>query len=101
MSNEKNSSDAKAHPVDTLVMFGVTEYCEEMDVKLAITGGKYAYGVKESDHIGYGRTVVRAYNEAGHNSTEVDLLELLKWVAENKPEIYMEFVTSAMIRDYT
>lgn len=101
MELETENSNALACPVDTLVMCGVTEYCEEMDVKLAITGGRYAYGIKESDHIGYGRAVVKAYNEAGHNSTEVDLLELLRWVAENKPDIYMKNVSSEMMRLYT
>jgi hypothetical protein len=101
MSNEQNESDAKAHPVDTLVMCGVMEYCEEMPVTLRTTTGVYAYGVSENDYIGRGRLVVKALNEAGYNSTQVDLLQLLKWVAENKPEIYMKNVTHEMMRLYT
>lgn len=99
MSSEQNKSDVKAHSVDTLVMHGVTEYVEGKNVKLAITDGKYESYIKESDRIGYGRAVVQA--ESDYNPTEVDLLELLKWLAENKSEIYMSFVTTAMIRDYT
>lgn len=53
-----------------IVMEGVREYCEEMDVKL-----------RTSDN---GRLVIVALNEGGHNSTEVDLLDLLEWLKTNE-----------------
>lgn len=42
----------------------VREYNEEMDVELR-------YSVEKD------RLVVRSYNEAGYNSTEIDLMDLL------------------------
>jgi hypothetical protein len=53
-----------------IVMEGVREYCEEMDVKLG-----------KGDN---GRLVIVALNEAGYNSTEVDLLDLLEWLKVNE-----------------
>lgn len=73
--------------LERIVMCGVTEYAEESDVKLV---------KKES-----GRYVVDATNEGGFNGTEVDLEQLLDWIAKNKPEIYMRYVTEQMMRDYT
>lgn len=52
-----------------IVMEGVREYCEEMDVSLRTTNG---------------RLVIEARNECGHNSTEVDLLDLLDWLKANE-----------------
>ena len=69
-------------------MEGVREYCEEMAVELV-----KGYGVE--------RLVVRALNEAGCNATEVDLLDLLEWVAKNMPAEYMEFVNTDMLINYT
>ena len=54
------------------VMVGVTEYGEGMDVKLGYDKG---------------RPVIVASNEAGYNSTFVDLNQLLEWVNENIPEL--------------
>jgi len=55
-----------------VTMEGVREYCEERQV--------------EFDHRD-GRPVVRATNEAGHNCTEVDLLDLIAWIKANRPEL--------------
>lgn len=71
---------------EALVMAGVEEHTEELDVELATKKG---------------RLVVRARNEGGFNFTEVDLEQLLKWVAENRPEIYMQNVSESMKRDFT
>lgn len=49
------------------VLSGVREYCEEMAVELW--------------RLENGRLVVRAYNEAGHSGTEVDLLDLIEWLS--------------------
>jgi hypothetical protein len=49
---------------------GVREYCEGMDVQLDKT--------KE------GRLIIVAYNEAGFNSTEIDLLDLTDWILKNQ-----------------
>jgi predicted type IV restriction endonuclease len=59
--------------VNETKMNGVSEYCEEMAVRLAITDN--------------GRWVVRALNEGGYNSTEVDLFELLEWLRCNRPDL--------------
>ena len=52
-----------------LVMEGVREYAEGFEVKL--------------DELG-GRAIVNAWNEGGCNVTQVDLLDLLKWVEQHK-----------------
>ena len=62
-------------------MSGVTEYCEEMPVVLCETRGLYP------SKNGAGRLVIKALNECGHNSTEVDLVELLEWIKQNRPEL--------------
>lgn len=51
-------------------MTGVREHVENRPVVLCRT---------ES-----GRLAIRAYNEAGFNCTEVDLVEVLEWAASNK-----------------
>jgi hypothetical protein len=59
--------------VDGITMDGVREYAEEFPVEL----------VTEKN----GRIAVRAWNEGRFNCTSIDLLDLLKWVRENKPEL--------------
>lgn len=66
---------------------GVTEYCEDMPVELAETTGRYVYGIPEEEWPGRGRIVILAKNEGGHNSTEVDLLELIAWLRANRPDL--------------
>lgn len=34
-----------------------------------------------------GRPVILALNECGHNCVEVDLLDVIEWIKENKPEL--------------
>lgn len=55
-----------------ITLHGVREYAEGMDVQL-----------REEN----GRLVVHALNEAGHNCTMVDLLELTAWLKANRPEL--------------
>ena len=74
-----------------IVATGVHEYCEEYDVVLTQTNGLYAgRNAETSARHGYGRWVVRALNEAGYNSTEVDVLELLVWLKVNRPDLCAE-----------
>lgn len=55
-------------------MAGVREYAEEYTVELW----------SDDDN---GRLVVRAQNQGGHDCTHVDLVDLIKWVSENMPEL--------------
>ena len=54
----------------------IREYCEKLSVHVA-----------EADN---GRFVIEAWNEAGHNGVEVDLLDVLEWVRVNRPELLKE-----------
>lgn len=36
------------------------------------------------------RWLIRAFNQGGFDSTVVDLLDVLKWVKTNKPELFDE-----------
>lgn len=65
-------------------MDGVTEYCEGMPVHL-LESTKDPYTFKLID-----RWVIQAANEGGHNSTEVDLVDLLLWLKKNKPDLLKE-----------
>ena len=56
------------------VMTGVREYAEGMDVELKFDDEE-------------NRFVIYAKNEAGHNCTMVDLLDVLEWVQMNKPKL--------------
>ena len=66
---------------------GVTEYCEGMPVELIKTTGAYTPETEMDEWPGHGRMVIKAKNEGGHNSTEVDLLELITWIKANHPEL--------------
>jgi hypothetical protein len=70
---------------DGTLMDGVTEYAEGYGVRLVETTG--TYGGLGKPHEGAGRLAIKALNEAGHNCTEVDLLELLAWVKANRPDL--------------
>jgi len=59
----------------------VQEYCENKPVELIKTDCYY------NDKIFRKRLVIKAYNEGGYNSTEVDLLQLLNWLKIHKPSI--------------
>lgn len=52
----------------------VREYNEEMTVKIHL-------------HHKNKRPVIIAYNEAGFQSTQVDLIDVIKWVREKYPEL--------------
>jgi len=86
---------------DPIVMHGVTEYAEEMSVSIRKTAGKCYSSKQGENREGFGREIVHAKNEGGHNCTEVDLEELLRWVAENRPQLYASFITESMMRDFT
>lgn len=69
----------------------IREYCEKMDVEIIRlrkddlyidNNDIYSEGFKQE------RLVIRAFNEGGCNHTKVDLLDLLKFVKENLPEIW-------------
>jgi hypothetical protein len=55
------------------IMHGVTEYAEGLDVRLQLEDN--------------GRLIVSAYNEGGFNGTSIDLLELLAWLGDNRPDL--------------
>ena len=69
------------------ILTGVSEYKEGFDVYLEVTDGSYTPDEDESQWPGNGRLVIVALNAGGHDSTEVDLLELLAWVKINRPEL--------------
>lgn len=60
-----------------LKLVGVREYAEGLPVEIDFSNS-------EPDTR---RLVVRARNEAGHNHTEVDLLDLLGWLHLNRPDL--------------
>lgn len=41
-------------------------------------------------HVGDTRLVVQAFNAGGWDSTSVDLLDVLAWVKENRPDLLNE-----------
>jgi len=57
-----------------LGMKGVREYNEEMEVEL--NDGE--------------RPTVKAYNEGGYNSTEIDLIDIIEWTRVNRPNLLKE-----------
>lgn len=58
----------------SIAMKGVREYCEENKVTLTETKGAK-------------RLVIQAINQGGYDSTEVDLLDLISWLKENRPDL--------------
>ncbi|MBC8320622.1 MAG: hypothetical protein H8E34_07860 [Bacteroidetes bacterium] len=50
----------------------MTEYCEGYPVEIVSRGG---------------RLVIEAMNQCGSDCTHVDLIELIKWIKNNKPEL--------------
>lgn len=69
------------------VATGVHEYCEGYDVVLK----RHVSDIRwMRTRPGHGRWVVRALNEAGYNSTEVDVVELLGWLKVNRPDLCVE-----------
>jgi len=80
-----------------IVMDGVIEYNESYPVRMVTTIDRYGSRDIRAEWDGVGRIVVQAKNEGGHNCTDVDLRQLLSWVAANKPDLYMYPVTPAMM----
>lgn len=74
----------------------INEYAEEMGVEICQLSPEDGELFKSviSDitykaHIDE-RFVIRAWNEAGHNQTEVDLIDVLNYVKTNMPELLEE-----------
>lgn len=63
----------------------VREWVEEMPVELWVNRG--------------GRLVLRAYNEDGHNSTEVDVFDLLAWLREENGFVSAGDFTGPIVSD--
>jgi len=55
-----------------MILEGVREYCEKEPVEIDTENG---------------REVIVAANEGGHNSTRVDLLDLINWLKKHRPEL--------------
>lgn len=75
------------------------EFQEEYDVCVGVRdipkdrekyGGDSCSGIEKVNIPVEKRLVIRAYNEGGYNSTEVDLLTFLKWVKDKHPELLGE-----------
>lgn len=65
-------------------MDDVREYAEGFAVKLvALPGSTDKYSTVPQG----GRLVVQALNEGGYNCTQVDLLDMIKWVRKHRPEL--------------
>lgn len=61
----------------------IREYNEGYDVEIVPVN---AYSVRNNPEL-MGRPVILAVNEGGHNSVEVDLLDVIAWVKENQPDL--------------
>ena len=76
--------------------------CNAVECRCAPTIGEYSEGLtveidcitltdrdstQRGHPIGSRRWVVRAFNEAGFNQTNVDIVDLVEWLRENKPEL--------------
>ncbi len=59
------------------IMSDVTEYAEGFDVEL----------VQGNIHSQRGRWIVKAWNEGGNNTTEVDVEQLVAWLKANRPDL--------------
>jgi hypothetical protein len=77
----------KGEIMKELIMKGVREHSEGMDVLLTETSGLYEYDTPVEKWKGHGRLVIRAFNEAGFNNTQVDLLDIIVWIKTNRPDL--------------
>ena len=72
----------------------IHEYAEEMAVEInklnASDGEEYKSIINDDTYKAHieERYVIVAYNEGGHNLTEVDLIDLLKFVKREMPDIW-------------
>ena len=64
---------------DPTEMAGVTEYAEGYEVELVL----WAAGQTNRGE----RWAVKALNEAGHNCTAIDVLDLIAWLHEHRPDL--------------
>jgi hypothetical protein len=64
-------------PHSICLMEGVRDHCEGYTPEL--------YKDETSQ-----RLVIRAFNEAYYNVTEVDLLDLIEWLKKNRPDLLAE-----------
>ena len=82
----KQPQDEATAPVtNNVILDGVTEYGDGMDVRITKNDEECGY---EPDEEGYGRLSIVAFNESGHNATYVDLVQLLSWVKRNEPDLW-------------
>lgn len=68
-------------------MAGVREYAEQYPVELELVAPNPLvpeYGPPATEGA---RWCVLAWNEARHNATRVDVLDLLAWLRENRPDL--------------
>ena len=67
-------------------MAGVREYREQYPMTLVLVSPRkiLEYGPPPTEGP---RWCVQALNEDGHNSTAIDLLDLIRWLRENRPEL--------------
>lgn len=70
-------------------MSGVREYDEQLPVALVLVPPddevpKYGPSPAEGP-----RWCVRALNEGGYNGVSIDLLDLIRWLRENRPELLL------------
>ena len=76
----------------------IREYNENMDVIIGrFAPHPYSIEHKKDCVKCEDRYVIQAFNEAGCNSTEVDLYDVLIWVAKNKPD--MLSIAALLARD--
>ncbi len=78
--------DCPQHGDGGVVMAGVREYDERMAVRL-VPVAPDPLGVYGPSAAAGPRLAVVALNEAGCNSTSVDLLDLITWLKANRPEL--------------
>jgi hypothetical protein len=71
-SNIQPSSPAPVHRLVGRVLLGVREYAEDLMVECGSVNG---------------RLVITAYNENGHNCTQVDILDLIEYLRDEAPEL--------------
>lgn len=76
---------------DSIEMIGVREYSEGEPVYLSkLKKDTYWDGKPEEEIWGSklnGREVIVASNEGGYNCTQIDLLGLVEWLKNNRPEL--------------
>jgi len=83
---------------NVIICKGVREYSEELPVKIRKLKKKEAEAYKDVSSnnciSGYKeeRYVVHADNEAGHNCTEVDIVDLFNFIKNNIPELFEKLI---------